>query len=58
MVEVDGGYHTSHEQKIKDLIRDKVLRENMRHRVLRLDNREARNIDLDELRRLIEFKAA
>ncbi len=58
VVEVDGGYHISHEQRIKDLIRDKVLRQNMRHKVLRLDNREARNISLKELRYLIEFKAA
>ncbi len=58
VIEVDGGYHTNIDQTEKDVVRDEVLRKHMKHRVLRLENGNAREIDLKELRYLVEFKAA
>ena len=43
LVEIDGGYHTTPEQKIKDAYRT-ILLEKLGYRVLRYDNEEMRDL--------------
>ena len=43
LVEIDGGYHTTPEQKIKDAYRTLLL-ENIGYRVLRYDNSEMKDL--------------
>lgn len=53
VIEVDGGYHFSDEQRRKDATRDNYLKNERGFNVLRISNNAAENIDSESLQILI-----
>ena len=54
IIEVDGGYHSKEEQRIKDRIRNQVCADNLGKPILRITNKQVFNISDSELISLIE----
>lgn len=52
-IEVDGGYHFSDEQRVKDFRKDKYLKEYRGFKVLRISNEAANAINSESLKILI-----
>lgn len=57
-IEIDGGYHDTPEQKRKDHHRDSWLRDVRKQRVIRLTNKQAEAMTVDEIKELVAEKSS
>ena len=53
-IELDGAYHTTEKQRIRDYYRDKYLTKDRKFNLLRLTNEEAESIKEEDLKLIIE----